>query len=894
MINRLVFCFLTLLLGDSLIAHAQSNTWTVRGKVLEATKAPLEFVNVYVNNTSIGTTTKADGSFLLNVPKTIQRVEIVVSFIGYNSIKKVLTTQEMSKTIVFILEGSTLLKEVKVTAKRDKDWKKKWRIFKDGLLGDSQFTTDCEILNPNAIKLTYDKKKNVVATANEPIFVQNNGLGYKIMFQMETFISDGKLTFFAGDKFFETLTSKDERQEKRWNKFRKRAYRHSFRNFLVSLSQNKLHQNGFEVFKEKKIKDTYLGRTSVYKELRDSIMFNCSVNEICSFDSLSNRFTLHSDKPLLVFLTNHFNTLPIFSDYPYKLSQIVLPNGSLEFTQNGWVTVPNGMILRNFWGNEGFSSLLPDDYADDDILNQNNSPETLVSLYAENEQKFWFISGKVTDANGIPVESADVFINQTQNGAKTNSNGSFTLKVPDILKQPELLVTHPKFYTAKNKIDTKGNINQYKISLQADNFQASNEKDKEFQRNWKIFSKVLLGDPSAIQSKTQFPESCEITNPELISFEQDGNKRLKAKASKPLFITNKALGYAVTYQLTHFESDGKDSSIIKGDMFFEKLTPADNKQALLWKRNQLRVYQESFRYFLSSLSHNKLKENGFEVFKMASILDNYDALVTVESQIDNGSFIPCKASDLYKFDPQTNRFYLHSELPLLIFLTKRTEPIKLTFKDYPYKRSQIVLPNFSLEFAADGTITNYNDVELRDFWGNEGISSTLPNDFSFDEQSNDRISFETLEELSPRPILADSTNRFDYNGIGLNRSQVELVQEKSYASVPTDFNVRIYEKDENLTIYDLLRRIPSLVVRLKPETGDYFIGFAGAMSFQSGMQTAALLLDNYFTDDASQINNLLSTLQVRDIETLGAIKYSSGAAFGSRGANGVIVITTKK
>jgi len=893
MIKRSVFYFLTLLLGSSLVAQGQSNVWTVRGKVLEANKTPLEFVNVYVNNTSIGTTTKADGSFQLNVPKTIQRVELVVSFIGYNSIKKVLTPQEMNKTIVFLLEGSTLLKEVKVTAKRDKDWKKKWRIFKDGLLGDSQFTNDCEILNPDVIKLEYDKNKNVIATANEPIFVQNTGLGYKIMFQMETFISDGKLTYFAGDKFFETLSSKDERQENRWNKLRKRAYRHSFRNFLVSLSQNKLKQNGFAVFQETKIKDTYFGRTTVERELRDSILFNCTIKEICTYDSTTNRFTLRSDKPLLVFLTNHFNPLPLFSDYPYKLSQIVLPNGSLEFTQNGWVTIPNGMLLRDFWGNEGFSSLLPDDYADEDVMNQNNSTETLVSLFAENDQKFWFISGKVSDPNGIPVEAAEVFINNTENGATTNKNGNFTLKVPAMLKEPELLITHPKYYTAKDKISIQENNNQHKISLQPDNFQASNEKDKLFQRNWRIFSKALLGDPSVIQSKTQFPESCEISNPEVISFEQDGDKKLKAKASKPLFIKNKALGYSITYQLTHFEWNGEESNI-KGDMFFEKLTPTDNKQALLWKRNQLKVYQESVRYFLSSLSQNKLKENGFEVFKMAFILDNYDAFVTVESQIADSSFIACKASDLYKFDPQANRFYLHSELPLLVFLTKRTEPIRLTFKDYPFKRSQIVLPNFSLEFAVDGTITNYNGVEIRDFWGNEGLSSTLPNDFSFDEQSTDRISFETFDELKPRSLVADSTNRFDYNGIGLNRAQVELVQGKSYVSVPTDFNVRIYEKDENLTVFDLLRRIPSLVVRLKPETGDYFIGFPSSMSFQSGMQPAALLLDNYFTDDASQINNLLSTLQVRDIENLGAIKYSSGAAYGARGANGVIVITTKK
>jgi hypothetical protein len=40
--------------------------------------------------------------------------------------------------------------------------------------------------------------------------------------------------------------------------------------------------------------------------------------------------------------------------------------------------------------------------------------------------------------------------------------------------------------------------------------------------------------------------------------------------------------------------------------------------------------------------------------------------------------------------------------------------------------------------------------------------------------------------------------------------------------------------------------------------------------------------------------NILNSLNVQDIKELGAIKYGNSAAFGSRGANGTIVITTKK
>lgn len=884
---RLLYFLTTFLTCFCFKSLAQDNSWTIRGKVLEVNKTPLEFVNVYVNNTSIGTTTKADGSFILKVPKSIQKIELVVSFIGYNTVKKVLALHEMNKTIIFLMETSNMLKEIKITAKRDRDWKKKWRIFKEGLLGDSQFTSDCEIMNPEAIKLEYDKDKNVVATANEPIFIQNNGLGFKIMFEMETFISNGKLTFFAGDKFFENLKSKDERQGNRWKRLRKRAYHDSFRNFLVSLSQNKLEENGFEIFKEARIKDTYLGRTTVAKELRDSILFKCTAASICSYDSLTKRFRLHSDKVLMIFLTNHFNPRPIFGDYPYKFSQIVLTNGIVEFTPNGWVTMPNGMILRDYWGSEGFSSLLPDDYEDGILIDEGSSREVLAGLFSENERKFWFINGKVVDNNGLPVESADVFINHTENGVKTNSDGKFTIKVPTPLQELELLVYHPKFLLAKEAINAKENTEVVQVNLKSDNFSATNAKDKEFQRNWKVFEKVLLGNPSELQGKTQFPNDCEISNPEVVSFEIDENKKLIAKAAKPLLIKNEALGYKVTYQLTNFEHDDKESSI-KGDNFFEKQLPIDDKQDLKWKKNQSKIYHESLRYFLTSLAQNKVEENGFVMFKMRKILDLYDGFVTVKSQLADSSLIECKATEICKFDPETNRFYLHSEYPLLVFLTKRTEPVRLTFKDYPYKRSQIVLPNFYLEFAADGTVTNYQNAEMRDFWGKDGISGTLPNDFKPDAQNVDRIDFETLELMSPKMTSIDTTNRFVSNGIILNRTPIEVSAEKSIGNLSNDFNVKIREGDMHLTIYDLLRRIPGLIVR------SGFVGFGGSMSLKGGAQPAALSLDGVFTDNAELVITLLENLNIREIETLGAIKYGNGAIYGARGGNGVIVITTKK
>jgi len=40
--------------------------------------------------------------------------------------------------------------------------------------------------------------------------------------------------------------------------------------------------------------------------------------------------------------------------------------------------------------------------------------------------------------------------------------------------------------------------------------------------------------------------------------------------------------------------------------------------------------------------------------------------------------------------------------------------------------------------------------------------------------------------------------------------------------------------------------------------------------------------------------NILNNLNVRDIKSLGAVKYGNSAAFGARGANGTLVIVTNK
>ena len=362
------------------LLFSQSN-WKISGKVLEKSKAPVPFANVFVNNTSIGTSTNKNGEFVLNIPARIQKIELVISFVGYTTLKRTIYKNDSKfENSTFILQNGVELNEVKVIAKHDGEWRRKWRIFNRGLLGESDFYKDCTILNPEVVKLEYDKDKKVIATANEPITIQNNAFGLKIAFQMEKFESDGDKIFYAGYKFFENIDSSSATQQKKWARNKKRAYNDSFRNFLVSLTQTNLDKKRFAIFKVLKPKEMYYGRTTVANEIANGSLADCSVEEIVSYDAETDQYFIHSTFPLMVFIINSYTPLRVFYDYPNPYSIINLVNSYAGFTKNGWLSKPNGILIQGYWGREGFANMLPEDYFPD------NFPEDDRTIVVNNAQ----------------------------------------------------------------------------------------------------------------------------------------------------------------------------------------------------------------------------------------------------------------------------------------------------------------------------------------------------------------------------------------------------------------------------------------------------------------------------------------------------------------------------
>ena len=119
--------FIILLITSTL--HAQL---TLKGKVVDEFNNPMPYVNVFLKNTTYGTTTDDDGKFFFKTKK--YRGTLEVSFIGFQT-QTIKVSQKTKYLNIVLTEGTNQLEEVILVTKPKKRLKKKenpaYRILKE-------------------------------------------------------------------------------------------------------------------------------------------------------------------------------------------------------------------------------------------------------------------------------------------------------------------------------------------------------------------------------------------------------------------------------------------------------------------------------------------------------------------------------------------------------------------------------------------------------------------------------------------------------------------------------------------------------------------------------------------------------------------------------------------
>ena len=270
--KRLLFALLSLIPA---ILYGQN---TITGYVVDSkTREPLPSATVYINGTTKGTTTDKDGRFELkdvSFPTTV-----VFSFVGYKPQARDLDRVPNKMTVA--LETNDELPEVVISGKVKK---RDLNYFKRMFLGDDYWGRNAVIKNEQVITIDISESSRPVeiedkravesseittvfrARASEPILIDLPLLGYELYVDLVEFkttntktrcssgiggtldINNRTLCDILGYFYYKPYDNLKRRQAQRIEENRRKAYWNSSQHFLRSFYEDRLAENGYNLF----------------------------------------------------------------------------------------------------------------------------------------------------------------------------------------------------------------------------------------------------------------------------------------------------------------------------------------------------------------------------------------------------------------------------------------------------------------------------------------------------------------------------------------------------------------------------------------------------------------------------------------------------------------------
>lgn len=350
--------------GLSMLVHGQT-TAILTGYVTDATTGkPMPFAHVYVNGSTQGAITDEKGFYkLVGVP--LGTVEIAASFVGYQSaVQKIRFENPSPQKADFQLKPSEQMLDAVTVRGNSKRSEQHLRLFKKQLFGEP-FGRQCVLVNSEVLNFKEDKD-HLYATADEPLIIDNQALGYRLIYDLKQFdaTKSGKV-YSAATARFEELKPVNERQANQFRRNRLTAYKGSTRHLMASLINNTFGQAGFVVYQEDVTRSipaesrtiTLAAAVSDYKRL-----VPIQVSTLIQPGKLPNERRLVSPMKLIVFYTNASSNFSPYPDARYAYTEIKLPSGQMQMTVDGVITLPESMEAKGSMGDDRLSTMLPADW----------------------------------------------------------------------------------------------------------------------------------------------------------------------------------------------------------------------------------------------------------------------------------------------------------------------------------------------------------------------------------------------------------------------------------------------------------------------------------------------------------------------------------------------------
>ena len=330
------YLFILIVLLSFISSYAQ----ILKGVVVDAiTLKPIESVTVYFDNTTIGTTTNANGEFSMYYTDAVQSV-LVVSFLGYE--KQIIANyRNIVQLQIKLKEQTDVLDEVLLTDNDGLTRKQKLKQFRKEFLGTSANGRSCKILNEDDIILRYHKpSKTLTATSKNPVKVINNNLQYEILYDIVDFeitykyvderqnIFNMNSVIYTGTIYYKSI---GDVEGKRLNKFREKTYNGSVQHFIRALYNQQLEEEQFQIFRNK-------FRVNPYEAFKITPVTDSNLKQVTFNKQLS-----------VLYKKRHQSDLKLTADY-----FVIDPYGN-------YAPIPN-LLFTGVIGNQRLGDSLPFDF----------------------------------------------------------------------------------------------------------------------------------------------------------------------------------------------------------------------------------------------------------------------------------------------------------------------------------------------------------------------------------------------------------------------------------------------------------------------------------------------------------------------------------------------------
>lgn len=325
----------------------------------------LPFAHVFINQTTIGTATDSQGNYRLsNVPAG--ESTIVVSFVGYKSnLVKIQVKEDETKQLDIRLESDgRQLDNVEVKGTRDKEWDKQLKKFERYFLGNNSFAKATTIVNPWV--LDFKEPGNAfMATASSHLEIENNALGYRVFYYLKDMVANSEGYRITGEVRFEEMSADDPKTLKAWNENRKTAYKGSLRHLVKSIIDDRVQQEGFNLYTEISGYEGSPNRSAVFSEqLNKTIQAFSSINSV-SPGKTAGEFIIQVKQRLEIHYLPGRTATRVYNDIFCPISWLEVRDGFIRVNSNGVVLNPPFAVVSGAMYDNRVANLLPYNYKPD-------------------------------------------------------------------------------------------------------------------------------------------------------------------------------------------------------------------------------------------------------------------------------------------------------------------------------------------------------------------------------------------------------------------------------------------------------------------------------------------------------------------------------------------------